>query len=85
MSINNAGSPLVTSQSVASEPSTIAAVAAALASTQLAAATDAVRHSGTGFSPVRGSTMWCTHPDEVRHRRTVVDEVARPPEVIDTV
>ena len=85
MSINNAGSPLVTSQSGASGPSTMAAVAAALASTQLAAATDAVRHRGAGFSPVRGSTMWCAHHADVRHRRTVVDEVARPPQVIDTV
>ena len=29
--------------------------------------------------------LWCAHPADVRHRRTVVDEVARPPQVIDTV
>ena len=62
---------------------------AALASTQLPAATDAVRHNGSGLTPVRGSMMWWVQPDlaesrPVRQRRATVDEVANPPEVIET-
>ena len=57
LSINSAGNPRWISHRGAWEPSTMAAVAAALASTQLAAATDAVRQRASGFRPVRGSTM----------------------------
>ena len=46
------------SQPGAAAPSTIAAVVAVLASTHEAAATDAVRQTGTTGSPVRGSTTF---------------------------
>ena len=40
-------------------PRTIAAVAAVLASTHVAATTDAVRHGDSTGAPVRGSMRWC--------------------------
>ena len=73
------------SQPAARGPSTIAAVAAALASTHVAAATLTVRqYSGAG-APVAGSTMWWTSTRPAFHRRTVVLEVARPPARIATI
>jgi hypothetical protein len=47
---------LPASQSSAASPRTIAAVAAVLASTQVAATTEAVRHADSTGSPLRGST-----------------------------
>ena len=66
-------------------PMTIAAVLAMFASTQVAAATLAVRQHGAATSPVRGSTMWCTVRPPRRQRRRTVPEVARPPAVRVTV
>ena len=60
-------------------PHTIAHVARTLASTQDGPATVTVRHPLRATSPVRGSTMWWATAPPVRHRRTVVDDVARPP------
>jgi hypothetical protein len=54
----------------------IAAVLAMFASTQEAAATVTVRHALSAGRPVAGSMRWCASP----HRRTVVLDVARPPE-----
>src|SRR5262249_13858435 len=62
-------------------PSTIAAVAAMLASTQVAAATETVRHGAAAGAPVAGSTMWCP----AAQRRTVVLEVASPPPASSTI
>ena len=60
-------------------PATIAAVAAALASAQVAAATLTVCHGPSAGSPVRGSTMWCSTWPARRHWRQVIDEVATAP------
>src|ERR1039457_7104732 len=57
----------------------IAAVLAVLASTQLAAATETVRQTGSAGSPARGRRMcWITSPPQ-RQRRARVLAVARPP------
>ena len=52
---------------------------AVFASTQEAAATEAVRQQLDAERPVRGSTMWWSAPAAVAQRRTVVPDVARPP------
>ena len=59
-STRRAGSARSASQSTAARPLTIAAVEAALASTQLAAATLTVRQWVPGGPAVRGSMMWCS-------------------------
>jgi len=58
----------------------IAAVLAALASTQEAAATDTNFQYSLATSPVTGSTMWCRRRFPRRQVRTAVLELARPPE-----
>jgi len=63
----------------------MAAVDAVFASTHEAAQTLTVRQTSTAGTPLRGSTMWWTSPAAVRQRRTVVLDVARPPERIATV
>ena len=78
------GSRRSSSQAGASSPSTIAAVLAVLASTHDAAATVTVRHGEAAGLPVRGSTMWCSSPPAVAQRRTVVPELASPPDMIET-
>ena len=60
-------------------PATIAAVAAALASAQVMAATVAVCHGPSAGRPVRGSTMWCSSRPSRCQRRQVIDEVATAP------
>ena len=61
------------------------AVLAMLASVQVAAATLTVRQRELAGSPVRGSMMWCWRRPPASQVRTVVLEVARPPELIVTV
>jgi len=64
----------------------IAAVLAVLASTQLPAATLTVRQQDRAGSPVAGLMMWCARwPPLPVQARTVVLEVASPPERIVTV
>jgi hypothetical protein len=63
----------------------IAAVLAVLASTQLAAATLTVRQQDRAGSPVAGSMMWCIRRPPTAQARTVVLEVASPPERMVTV
>ena len=60
---------------------TMAAVLAMLASTHVAAATLTVRQCSCAGSPVAGSITWCSSTSPRRHRRTVVPEVATPPDV----
>jgi hypothetical protein len=55
-----AGSPSLASQPGAATDLMIAAVLAALASTQLAAATLAAAQQLSAGLPVRGLRMWCT-------------------------
>jgi len=54
---SRAGRPSLVSQDTARQPATIAAVAAAFASAQVAAATLTVRHGPSAGRPVHGSTM----------------------------
>ena len=61
-------------------PITIAAVEAMLASTHVPATTVAVRHGPLLGSPVAGSMMWCSATPPLVHLRTVVLEVAIPPD-----
>ena len=63
----------------------IAAVLAVFASVQLPAATLTVRQQDLAGSPVAGSMMWCTGLPLARQVRTVVLDVASPPELIVTV
>ena len=63
----------------------IAAVLAVLASTQLPAVTLTVRQQETAGRPVAGLMMWCTRWPATAQVRTVVLEVASPPERIVTV
>ena len=79
-----AGRPVDPSQSSAASPRTIAAVAAVLASTHVAATTDAVRHGDSTGAPVRGSMRWWRARSPRRQRRTVVLEVAIAPVRIAT-
>ena len=60
-------------------PRMIAAVLAVLASTQFPAATLTVRQQDRRL-PVAGSMMWCSAGRPQAHPRTVVLEVAKPPE-----
>src|ERR1019366_9206578 len=80
-----AGIPATASHSSARSPATIAAVAAALASAQVAAATLTVCQGPSAGSPVRGSTMWCNPCPARRHWRQVIDEVATAPPASRTV
>ena len=71
--------PRRSATATARSPRTIAAVAAMLASRQLAAATLTVRQGPSAGRPDAGSTTWCRLSPPVVQRRTVVLEVARPP------
>src|SRR5579871_3832859 len=62
-----------------------AAVLAVLASAQVAAATLTVRQGDSTGAPVAGSMRWCILCRPVSQVRTVVLEVARPPDLIVTV
>ncbi len=55
------------------------------ASAQVAAATLTVRHALRTGAPVAGSMMWCIVWPSWLQRRTAVLDVARPPELIETV
>jgi hypothetical protein len=63
----------------------MAAVLAVFASVQLPAATLTVRQQDLAGSPVAGSMMWCTCRPPTFQVRTVVLDVARPPELTVTV
>src|SRR5262249_58400608 len=78
------GNPRWGSRVSAASPRMIAAVLAVLASAQVAAATDTVRHTGAAGSPERGSRMWCRTSPPRRQRRAAVLDVARPPDRIAT-
>ena len=69
-------SPRSESQRAASRPRTTAAVDAVLASTQVGAATVALRHTGAAGAAVRGSTMWCRRTPPRRQVRRTVEDVA---------
>ena len=73
------------SHATAAAPRTIAAVLAVFASVQVPAATLTVRQHERAGWPVAGSTMWCIRRPSRDQVRTVVLEVARPPEMIATV
>lgn len=77
---SRAGSLRASSLATAGAPQMIAAVLAALASTQVAAATDTNFQCSLATSPVAGSTMWCRRRFPRRHVRSDVLELARPPE-----
>ena len=64
---SRAGRTSSSSQATARSPSTIAAVEAAFAWTQLAAVVETVRQHGRADSPVAGSTMWWTSCAPSRH------------------
>src|ERR1019366_1289628 len=67
------------SRATASSPQTTAAVLAALAATQVGAATETRRQQSLATSPVNGSTMWCSVRSPRRQDRETVLEVASPP------
>src|ERR1700760_1059569 len=58
----------------------IEAVLAMFASRHEPAATLTVRQTARAGRPVAGSTRWCANPSSVAHVRTVVLEVASPPD-----
>src|SRR6202795_3834016 len=62
----------------------MAAVEAAFAAAHDGAATVAVRHTGRAGAPVAGSTTWWRVSAPRVHRRTVVLDVARPPDRMAT-
>src|SRR6266511_2256115 len=79
------GRPSASSQPGARSPRMIAAVAAVLASTQVAAATLTVRQTTRAGLPVAGSTRWWSCWSPRRQRRAVVLEVASAPSWTRTV
>ena len=81
---SRAVTPRWASQGSASAPSTTAAVLAVLAATHVGPVAVTVRQYGVTGRPVRGSSRWCRTTPPRRQRRTVVLEVASPPEVSST-
>src|SRR6202011_5124515 len=81
-STKRAGSFESSSQRGPRSPMIRAAVAAALASTHVAAATETMAHGVRAGRPVEGSMMWCSSTPPRRQRRAVVPDVARPPSKI---
>jgi hypothetical protein len=75
---------MVSSQVAAPCPMIRAAQAAVLASTQLPAATLTVLQRSAAGREVAGSMRWCTGTSPRVHLRTVVLEVASPPDLMAT-